>query len=275
MKNIEKQEARLHDELIAARMTESENDIELHLSGQPVKGHSVAAKFLGDLLSKIQVLAEQITFALKHPSLIGEKIPRRMSVESEMTVIGFAPTSFTVKLRLPSLENIKEVSAAERRNKVFQSLHELFDDNSSEGDVSDLLIRYDIKDPYRQLLEVISDDEAELRVRTKTNPYGVTITAEQARKRVKWMNRASKEKENLELTGVLTGGSITNKNFQIMVGDITYRGPVSRNAHEQMTSFKFGEPVRAILEVTTRHRDQSQSSPSISYRLISIFKLSG
>ncbi|MEI6135732.1 MAG: hypothetical protein WCP72_12230 [Desulfomonile sp.] len=142
----------LIDELCAAEVLGSTDDVELSLTGMPVHEHSVAADFFGVLLSGLQDLVKLVSFGIKHTSLIGEEIPEKIIQENKMIVTGWSATSFTVKMKLPELEGISDVFAADRREKLLRCLEELFWDDVSDQDLTALVTKYAAKGTYKKLL---------------------------------------------------------------------------------------------------------------------------
>jgi len=263
----------LTDELRAAEVLGSTDDIELSLTGMPVHEHSVAADFLGILLSGLQDLVKLVSFGIKHISLIGEEIPEKVLKESKMMVTGWSASSFTVKIKLPELEGIGAVFSADRREKVLRCLEELFWDDASDRELTGLVTKYAIKSTYKKLLRNVATHKATIQLRTKHKPYGIRLTSERAKERITWMDEPEEETNSLILIGQLIGGNLESRQFYLKVGEITYSGKALKEAHEQMRSFKLGDTVKALLKETTRYRRRAQVEPTVTYKLESIIRM--
>ncbi len=266
-------EEALLDEFHAAEMLESTDDVVISLSGMPVYNHTVAADFLGILLSGLQDLIKLISFGVKHSSSIGDKISEKVLKESKIMVTGWAASSFTVKMRLPEIEGIGEAFAEDRRDKVLHCLEELFRDDAPDRELTDLVTKYAAKKAYRKILGNVVDKKGEVQLRTKARPYGVKLTPKGARKRISWMNEPEEESREFELAGELVGGSLESKQFELKVGESVYYGRVLPEAHEQMKGFKYGELVRALIKEVKKYRKRAQAEPTISHYLESVFKI--
>jgi hypothetical protein len=69
--------------------------------------------------------------------------------------------------------------------------------------------------------------------------------------------------------GLLVGGSIAARRFELVVADGSMSGEVDDDASEQMKRIRFGERVRASLEVRPRG-EAALPSPDPLYRLVSV-----
>ena len=176
-------------------------------------------------------------------------------------------------MKLPDLGGIGEAFAADRRNKVLHCLEELFKDDASDSQLTDLVTKYAAKSAYKKILGTVASQKAEVRLRTKAVPYGVKLTSKRARERIRWMDEPEEESIEFELTGELVGGSLETRRFQLKVEEVTYDGRVSTEALEQMRDFKFGDTVRALIKETKKYRRRAQVEPTVTRQLESIFRL--
>jgi hypothetical protein len=272
MKNILRQEALLHEELCAAKMLESDDDMEFEVDGEPIQGSMIAVDFFGEFLRDVQELANQVMFYADMLSRTLKTAPENVLAESRIMFAGMHSSIFTIQLRLTPLEHLDDLFAPERRKAALLDLHMLFDEKTSDQDLVDLITRSASKTSYRKFLKNISDKRAVIRFRTKVNPYGVLLTPEMAACRIGWMD-VSEEKPNeiIDVTGYLTGGNIDTNRFRLQVeglGLIT--GVVAKEAQGQMR-IKLGSLVRARIERKIKHKTRSDPEPTISYALQNIY----
>ncbi len=273
MKNVLREEDSLVEELKAAEMLESGNDLEIALDGEPVRDHMVAAGFFGRVLTDLQELVELIGFFVESPSRVGETIPEASIGASRLMVTGWAPSSFTVKLRLPTEEELGRSFTVERRATLLRSIEGLLSEEVVREDLAALITKSASKAPYKRLLKNVARQGASLSLRTSVNPYGVELSAQGAKERVKWMEEKKEETQDLDLIGKLIGGNVKQKRFTLEVDEALYDGAVSKAAQEQMHSIKFGARVHAWVKRTWRYRERSSVEPTTKDFLVSIVKV--
>src|SRR5438093_1067377 len=68
---------------------------------------------------------------------------------------------------------------------------------------------------YYEFLEALAKQGANVRLRTRGNPFGVRVSARQARDRVDWLDLLQVEEETLSLPGTLVGGSVESGRFEL------------------------------------------------------------
>jgi|GEM_PF-2245597 len=268
MKNLIKEEEKLKEELLAAEMLESGNDIELSLDGQSVRDHMIRADFIGSFLKDLQVLMERLTFTAKYAKPLKAEVPDEVLSESELMFAGSKASSFTVLLKLVPPAQVPaaapDLFAAQRRQSVLRDLRSLFNDLTPEKELTSLLAVSESRPVYRRLLQTVENHNAVIRFRTVVDPYEAKLTCEKAAERNKWMEEPEKapKEEVSELTGELVGGSLERKGwFELRVGKVYYRGNISEDVRAQMRNIKFGARVQARIRHITEYRTKASSEP--------------
>ncbi len=276
MKNILRQEAELREELCAAEMLESSNDLEFSVDGDPVKDHMIAANFFGKFLEDLQKVADRIIFATGAKTRVGEKIPESSLLESRIMITGWRASSFTVQFRLVPQQNTEIFLVSERHKEALRTLDKLFDDSTSEEDLTALITQSASKGAYKKLLHNVANQGAALKLRTKINPHGVALSTETASERVKWMEISEKEtQEFLKVTGILLGGYIDTGKFAIQTEDLRFSGAVSLDARDQLQKVTLGTRVNALIKQTSKYKTKAASEPTVTYSLENIIEAPG
>ena len=100
------------------------------------------------------------------------------------------------------------------------------------------------------------------------------LSANDARDRALWLESFKSATQPIQLQGVLTGGSIANKRFELEVDDEIYKGSISDSAREQMQHIRFGARVQAKIDETTLTAEDGSTEGSITHHLTSLDVLS-
>ena len=259
-----KEEDRLKEELLAAEMLESGNDMKLSLNGKAVRDCMVRADFIGSFLSDAQLLMERLTYTAKYGKpLTGERIPEEILSESELMYAGAKAASFKVILKMIPPDKVPmptpDLYIVERRDKVLHGFQRLFDDRTSETELSDLLAPSE-PDRYTTRIQTVEKNDATVQCRTISDPYAVSLTPKTAGIRNNWIEKPEqKNKEDLfDLTGYLVGGSLERHGwFDLRVGRQHYRGAVLRDALLQMRKIKLGAHVHARIKHIVEYKTKA------------------
>lgn len=264
-------ESALKEELKAARLVESEADAELVLAGEPVRDHSVSARFLGLVLGSFQELTNSIAQALSHlPKTALGPLPRNVVAENRLMVVGWTPSSFGVRFRLPTEVELNQVVESGAR-EVLDQLTALLSQDSPSTDVLKVIGSPRVKRHYTDLLDTTARYGASLRVRTRFNPYGTLVTTDQARDRVEWLRLVQSTEDMQAVRGSLVGGNIERGRFELRVSeDESYSGQATKAAREQMRGIPFGANVKASVRIITTTHEEFDSEPSVTSILESI-----
>jgi len=272
--SIARQEQELREELRAAEMLESGSAAELVLDGDPVRDHMVQASFLGAVLSKLQHLVNAFAQVVTSIPTSRAPVPRNVVAENRLMVAGWAPSSFAVRLRLPTREELGQIYDTESQS-VIEGVAELLAEQAPSQRTVEWLSHPRVKKHYYEFLEVVAKQGAVVKLRTPRHPFGVAVTARQARERVEWLDLLLVREQPLTITGILVGGSIETGRFEVRADEELYRGRASEIATLQMKGVTLGAEVRARLRVTTMVHEEGVIEPTTSYVLEAIESLRG
>src|SRR3990172_9137780 len=207
MRSILNHESELLDELRAAQLLASSADAEFTLDGEPIRGNEIPAAFLGDFLRTVQ----DVIFALAQLTS-GQPTPHakvRHSIIAETGLLvspGFIQGSFGVRVRFPTREELG-LTYEPMAREVLESVCELLSDENPSRESMAVLSHSRVKSHYSKLIELLAKQDVRLCVRTRTRPFGVRVTPQQARDRSEWLRLLQTREEVIEQTGYLVGGS--------------------------------------------------------------------
>lgn len=262
-------EQSLLQELHAAEMLESGSAAELAFDGDPVQGHAIQAAFLGVMLTKVQQLVNALAQAMVGVPTAVAPLPRNIVAENRLIVTGWAPSSFAVRFRLPTREELGQLVDTESQ-AVLDGLTELLGGQSLSQKAVEWVSLPRVKKHYSEFLEALAKQGASLRLRTRRNPYGVQLNTQGARDRVEWLDLLQVTESTLTVFGVLVGGNVESGRFELKAEDEVFRGRTTETAKNQMKQIKFGASVKAELRATTMVHEEGATEPTTSYVLQTI-----
>ena len=262
-------EKSLLEELRAAEMLESASAAELAFDGDPVWGHAIQAAFLGAMLTKVQQLVNALAQAMLGVSTAVAPLPRNIVAENRLIVTGWVPSSFAVRFRLPTREELGQLVDTESQ-AVLDGLAELLGGQSLSQKAVEWVSLPRVKKHYSEFLEALAKQGASLRLRTRRNPYGVGLTTQGARDCVEWLDLLQVTESTLTVSGVLIGGNVESGRFELKAEDEVFRGRTTETARNQMKQIKFGAAVQANLRATTMVHEEGAAEPTTSYVLQTI-----
>lgn len=267
--SIQSHEGNLREELHAAELLESDADAELILDGDPVLDHAIQAHFFGVVLEKVQQLTNAIAQVAANAPTARASVPRNIIAENRLMVTGFFPSSFGIRLRMPTQEESGQAFDPASTD-VLDSLVEILGEQEPNPTISKLLAHSRVKKHYSELLEATAKHNASIGLRTRHRPFGVRLNSKQARDRVEWMDLLQTSEEDLPLDGILVGGSLDSSRFELKVGEYIYRGQASDAARQQMEAVKFGARITAQVRATTTTHEEGATAPTTSYVMTSL-----
>lgn len=257
-----------HEQAIDAEMENS--DVQIILSGKPVKDHSVNASVLAGILGS----------AGKLVSALGELGRRAADAllgsgeENDLMVDGVFASSFGLKMRIAS--EAEGDAGSTKAASLAEQFCGLLDGSTENAKLQVWLSNEKIRSSYLKLMKQIASADAKVFVRTKKTRYGVLTSPRQAQERIEWLSLSAKSQGSITVRGMLVGGSIPSKKFEIMADEKRYAGSVRIKALKQMTEIKFGDQVQALISVVKKSRSGSGSVHDISdgkYHLEHVFVL--
>jgi hypothetical protein len=245
------------------------SDVLLAIDGDPVSGHAVHAGFLGIILAKAQSLVNALAQAVEQRPTDRGNIPNNIIADYRLMVDGLFPSSFGLKLRLPTEQELNRLRI-NHSEMVLDQFCSLLDPDLDQTTLLQIVSSPRVKTHYLDLIQAVGKGGAKLLARTPRIRRGVRLSAAQARDRVTWMSSFSAETETLTLDGLLTGGSVANNRFEFQFDDDTYRGGISAQAKEQMRTIHFGDRVLATIEETTMTAEDGQLDGAVTHHLKTI-----
>ncbi len=269
MQSILGHEQELLEELRAAELLESNNAAELVFGGDPVRDHTIHAAFLGTMLAKMQQLVNALAQAITSVPTARAPLPHNIVAENRLIVTGWAPSSFAVRLRLPTSEELGQLIDSETQT-VLDDLSKMLGEPAPSSQTVERVSHPRVKKHYYEFLDSVAKQGATVRLRTRGNPYGATMDTQQARDRVAWLDLLTVKEETLSLDGILVGGNIESGRFELKAEEEMYRGRVSEAAKTAMRQFTFGAAVKAKVRVTTMIHEEGAAEPATSYYLDTI-----
>lgn len=262
-------EQELLEELRAAEMLESGSAAELVFDGDPVRDHSIQAAFLGVMLGKVQQMINSLAQVLIGVPTARAPLPRNIVAENRLLVVGWFPSSFVVRLRLPTREELGQLIDTESES-VLEGLAEMLGEQAPSPRTLDWVSHPRVKKHYYEFLDAVAKQGAIVRFRTRHHPYGATINAREARDRVDWLDLLTVKEEILTLSGILVGGNIESGRFELKAEGEMFRGKVSDAANARMREITLGTQVQAKLRVTTMIHEEGATEPTTFYYLDAI-----
>jgi hypothetical protein len=133
-------------------------------------------------------------------------------------------------------------------------------------DLTALVAHSRVKKHYKRLVEVIAGQNANVRIRYRENPRGVHVTSREARERSDWLDLIQTHEETITMRGILVGGNIERKRFELQAEDDTYAGRASDDAVRQMRKLHWGDRVEASVRIITTEHEEGAFESSESYR---------
>ncbi len=251
-------------------MLESGSAAELAFDGDPVQGHAIQAAFLGVMLTKVQQLVNAVAQAMIGVPTAVAPLPRNIVAENRLIVTGWVPSSFAVRFRLPTREELGQLMDTESQ-AVLDALAELLGGQSLSQKAVEWVSLPRVKKHYSEILETLAKQGASLRLRTRTKSLRRGGWATQgARDRVEWLDLLQITESTLTVFGVLVGGNVESGRFELKAEDEVFRGRTTETAKNQMKQIKFGAAVQADLRVTTMAHEEGATEPTTSYVLQTI-----
>ena len=245
------------------------SDFLLSIDGDPVSDHAIQAGFLGTFLDKSQKLINAIAQVFEQRPTGRGVIPNQIIADSRLMVEGVFPSSFGLKLRLPTETELGHFRFS-HSEEILDQFCKLIDPQLEQTELAQIISHKRVKSHYLGLVDAVAKAGASLRVRTPRLRSGVRLNAAQARDKVTWLTTFNAETSTYELTGVLTGGNIASNRFELEVDEDAYKGTISAHAREQMLQICLGNPVRVTIQETTLTAEEGQTEGTVSYHLMKI-----
>lgn len=272
--SMEAEESALRRELLAGEAL-AQDDLRVALDGGTVVGHSIGASVLANVLTHVQGLVNAVAQVKLGEPTDRAPIPAAIASDFRFNVTAFAPGSFVVAMRLPEKPEQLTMEPGSSRNDIIDTVAHLFTEDAVEGkdhvDAFLRLVRHRrVRAHYSALLKAVEGDAAEIRWSTRTRPEPIVFTKEQAVQRIEWLSLQGERVDEVVLTGVLDGGRVEARKFDLMVGDELYSGRVAEEAVELLKTVKFGATVEATLRIVTRYHEDEVGMSKTTYELVDV-----
>ncbi|MDR2199485.1 MAG: hypothetical protein LBR53_08545 [Deltaproteobacteria bacterium] len=167
----------------------------------------------------------------------------------------FIPSSFAIQLSKdvkdvrPSLINLSENKVPDEN--IFLSLL------SGDYEIDDLVnnISPKLRKCYFRLINLLDRSKVTVSTRTKSHPFSITITPEQAAKRKKLIKKIPQlgNEREIEIVGLLVIGDLIKHKFGVKTDTELFKGGLSKEAEKELKKFHFDTKVRAKLLIVTKN----------------------
>ena len=258
--------AQLQQEIEAAAMLETGYSAEISLDGDPVVKHQISSKFFGQIMVYVQDAINALAFAQAK----GSHTRKNLIPNNRIMLAATGPGSFVASFATPEQEEEETLLDVPPSFNPIDVLAQLLDGSLDIDSSSDILANPLVKSKYGQVIALLAKDGASIFLRTKNNPYGVALSAQQARERREWLDLLRSTVEVQSITGTLVGANIDSGRFEIKVGRDSFRGRASDKAAAQIKRIHLGAEVTAAIQVTTTTHEDNNFTPKTSYFLESI-----
>lgn len=251
------QEALLVEELKAAHLLSSETVVQVAVDGKPVESHSIDARFLGGMLLHLQDLTNAMAQVFAGMPTRRGSVHERVQSENRLLLSNVMPTSFGLNFVSPQEAQQSSLFGDEYTNRAISALVSLFNGDTPPEDFIDLVAQPRVKKHYTRIVELISQEEASVQVRTREYPLGVSMSAAQASSRKEWLGDFETDIRSISVVGTLTSASVRLNNFEIIAEDQRmFAGKMSDHATAWARRINLGSRVSAEMRVTTLiHKD--------------------
>ena len=271
---LQAQEKILQDELRATELLESNFDGEFVVDGDAVSAdHGIEFTFLGQLLEKAQAVFYSLAAAMLGSTSRQAPLPEKIISRHTMRFFACYPSSFAVRFRVTSQEE-DQLPIDLPPSGVLDRFTAILDGAADVESLATVTTHGRLKSHYQALNELLAKNNSNLRVRTRTRPYGSRITAPQARHRVTWLETIEVKEQETTFIGRLVGGSLEYDNFELEVDGEVLAGTLAPSARTDLQSLHLGEEVEARLKESTS-TTATGAQTSRTYLLLGIVPSSG
>ena len=266
LRSLERHRAALLEERRAAVLLESDAQAELTFEGDPVRGGHIDAGFFGPFLTALQKFANAVGQAVAGTPTARAPIPRNIADESRLLIGAQFSGSYGVRFRFPTEEELGQTPGTSAP-EILEVLYATFGQTVPPDDARAVIAVSRVRSHYKQLFRLLSEKGATATLRTRRAPLGVTVTPSRARERLEWIDLVQSTEREFVFRGILDGGSLSRRRFEIDDGENRYIGRVSERAVRQMKSVGFGDLVNATLRETRVEFEDDGGDPSQTYVL--------
>jgi len=271
LRSIQNYESDLQEELNAAKLLESKYSAKLSVTGNPVRDHGIDSAFFGKLLVYVQDFVNHLAFSQTNKSRT------KLIERNKLELLHVGAGSFEAMFVSPKVKEdevgilVEEDGTPIKVEPVHIGLHLLnqFLDGSIDIDTSaEILQDKHVKLRYQKIISLIADEGASVSLRTRENPYAVTLTASQARDRKTWIDLLQSEEEDATVVGEITLIDLKTGHFAINPeGGERFTGRSSGRVKDKFRGIPMGAQVTATLHVTSVSHDDIKFKPRKYYVL--------
>lgn len=233
-------------------------DAQAVLSGDPIVGHQVPIKLLGEFLVSFQDVVSSLSRYAAFSAKLSDSAQRVVVPQNQILCAGMFASSFGVGLRVAP-DDIEESGQMElfseekqqTPNQALELLYLLLDGNTDKTRLRESLTQARVKARYQKLVTLLAKQGASVAFSTKDKTQPAIMTTAQASALVFWLENLQ-VKESVEIiNGVLNGGSLEYDRFEIRIDENTLiKGRMTAEAARDFQRLTFGASVRAIVEVS-------------------------
>ena len=266
LRSMERHRDRLRSELRAALLLESAADAELLFEGGPVRGTQIEAGFLGPFVNTLQKLANAVGQAVTGSPTSRAPVPRNVAAEARVLLAAAVPGSYGIRFRFPTGEELGQMLGTSAP-EILRVLQAVFEQTVPDDEARAVVALPRVRAHYAAMFRLLAASGASATLRTREAPHGTVVAPSQARDRLEWIELVQSTEREFSFRGVLVGGSLSRRRFELDDGSEQYAGRATEEAVRQMRGIGMGDHVTArIREINVEHEDEA-GDPSQSFVL--------
>ena len=269
------------------KLVEGLYEFEVALTGTPVVGNAVEARFLGSFLEELQLTVSSVVQTIMHGvkkygalgnDVLGASTMRLQATAPGSFVLAFAPRARSVQL--PFEGSTEEDEPRPAFDEAIERILDLLD--AAENEVAGELLPTAVAElggprATKHMLEVahiLASHQAAARA-TSRSPFlaewrTASLSGAGAHRLEVLLGRTEQRVERLALVGRLSGVRWKNTSFDLEVeeGSTPLTGKIARDLRDDVREL-FDRVVRATVERTTI-QSQIEAEERVTYRLVEV-----
>lgn len=275
IKTLQFEESILVEELKAAYLLSSDTALQISLDGKPVIEHAINSKFAGLFLATLQDLADALAQVSQRRVTKRGRVSRNVMSGSSLLLNSTMPTSFGLNFTMPDVKSgqleLMELFEKEgRAPELIENLRMFFDGEVAPEELTEAVVNSRVKKHYSKLINLISQNQATVQLRTRQNPEKVDLSARQAETRLKWIETTESTTKYIDVIGILTGANVRLNSFEIWQDERLYTGKMSDRATAWARNIPLGSRVSAEIRVAQLTHKETSVTTKTDYFLTDV-----
>ncbi len=270
---LEAQEVAPHLRIGTASQQTTSYDARAIITGEPISGHEVQIRFLGQFFVHLQDVTNALAQALSFNATNKGRIQQSIVGNNRLLLTGIFGGSFGVDFRVAPNNEGEQSSLfqgeSELSNESLEQLRRLLDGDVSNASLVEILTHPRVKTHYQSLIDLIAKRGANVSFATRSQTTPSRISTEQARFRLQWLENLQISDEVRPMYGTIVGGSLERNRFELRLDkdkNSLIEGRMSVGAASAFESINLGREVRAVVRVSTSTNEET-GQEKISYFL--------